>query len=186
MKKVFFLMMFAFTFGMSNAQVFDGVEITGQMSVAIEKFKAKGYRLIETYPTGAKMLGKVGIYDIELFLTKTPKTGKLAKIGIYFDEEITWYNLLGEYKRVRGIIVDKYGSPTSEYSTFLSPYEAGDGYEMTAVKVEKCIYASYWILETMNIGVEIKKYGQVMLTYENSANMELLKAERAEKERNTF
>lgn len=186
MKNVFLFMLMALPFGSTKSQAFDGVEIGGPISVAIEKFKAKGYKLVEKYETGARMVGKVGVYQVELYLTKTPKSGKFAKIGLYFDKRISWSSLLSDYNRMKEIIVDKYGIPTSDYETFVNPFYLGDGYEMTAVKIEKCIYASYWLMDTMNISLEISKFAQVNLSYENVANMDLLSRERAEKERSIF
>jgi hypothetical protein len=61
------------------------------------------------------------------------------------------------------------------YAFFKSPYEEGDGYEMTAVAVEKCFWLSAWeanaTYPNQTIAVRITKSKRVSLVYENDAMM---------------
>jgi hypothetical protein len=61
--------------------------------------------------------------------------------------------------------------PTSNYDNFLSPYKDGDGYEMQAVEKDKTNIAAFWLgLSGANYSIEISKYKQVKIAYENETN----------------
>jgi hypothetical protein len=189
MKKVIVLIAIVLSSITLSAQSFDGVEISGDLVTAIAKFKAKGYTLVKNEDGIASMKGMLAkTYNIELYIYTTPKSKKVTKVVAYLDEENTWSNLKYEYEKFVGIISDKYGKPDNTYATFTSPYFEGDGYEMTAVGIEKCLYASYWLGQSnnTNIGVEISKFKQVKIVYENAANMRLRKNEQDQIENNAF
>ena len=171
----------------SNAQVFDGVSISGDLPTAISKFKAKGYTLKKYFENGAIMNGKVGYRNIELFIFLTPKSRKIYKFTVYFEEQLSWSSLKDDYDKYYVLLKDKYGDPDSEYSFFTNPYEAGDGYEMTAVQLEKATFASYWLRRNKTtIALSISKYKQVELSYENDTNTDLKKKELTSIENNSF
>ena len=162
----------------SFAQQFDGVDINGDYQVAVGKYKAKGYKVVETFAKGCKFEGNFGGQSVELYLFKTLKSNLLCKAVIYFGERSTWYSIKSEYENFKEIMTKKYGTPTSEHSFFRSPYHAGDGYEETAVKVEKAVFSSYWFNKNgASIGCEISKYMSIKIVYENDANMAISKSE---------
>ena len=172
----------------SFSQSFDGVAISGDLPTAIANFKAKGYTYTRTEDGVAILKGKVAkTYNVEVFIYTTPKSKKVCKLVAFLDEQNNWYSIKGEYERFVQIITDKYGNPDSKYNSFSSPYEEGDGYEMTAVAIEKCSYASYWFdRSNTSIAVEISKYKQVKLAYENDANMKIRKSELSTLESSSF
>lgn len=163
-----------FSFG-AQSQTFDGIPISGDLTTIISKFKAKGYTHKTTEDGVPIMKGKLAsIYNVEVFIFTTPKTKKVSKIVAYLDEQQNWYTIKGEYEKLLNILINKYGTPDSKYDFFSSPYFEGDGFEMTAVASEKCSYAAYWFAkENTNIAIEISKYKQVKLAYENEANMKI-------------
>jgi hypothetical protein len=189
MKKLISLItIILFSFSLS-AQTFDGVPISGDVQTAISRFKAKGYFFKEISDNGTAILkGKIaGIYDIELFIFVTPKTKKITKMVAYLDKQQTWFNLKSDYQKFVEILTEKYGSPDNTYNSFDSPYYDGDGYEMTAVSLEKCTFASLWLRRSnLNLAIEISKFSQVKLTYENVENMAILKSELAEMQNKSF
>lgn len=186
MKK--FLSLVAIVFALNvNAQVFDGVPISGDLPTALAKFKAKGYVVQKTYTNSVLLKGKVGVSPVELYIFVTPKTKKVYKFTIYFDAQTTWYSLKSQYERYFEIFEKKYGAPDSKYDFFSSPYEEGDGYEMSAVQLEKATFSAFWLKrENLTISLSISKWKQVEIVYENDKNMDLAKKEREEIESNTF
>jgi hypothetical protein len=188
MKKVIVLIVILFSSVFASAQSFDGVPISGDLATAIAKFKAKGYTLTEyTNAGGAIMKGKVALSNVELYISVTPKTKKVFKFSVYFDEEKTWSNLKYEYNKYYDIIFKKYGEPTSSYSGFDSPYYEGDGFEMTAVSLEKCNYFSMWKTnENLTVAVKISEFKQVQLQYENAELIKLKNKEIGELENTSF
>lgn len=170
-----------------SAQSFDGVPISGDLPTAIAKYKAKGYNLSRYVEQGAILKGRVASRDIELYIFTTPKTKKIFKMVIYFDEEISWLSLKSTYNTFYDILSEKYGYPDEKYAKFLDPYYEGDGYELQAVGIEKAIYAAYWFRkDNLTVGVEISKYKQVKLVYENNIMMEIKNKEQSEIERKSF
>lgn len=169
------------------SQVFDGVPVSGDLATAITKFKAKGYTLKKYIDNGAIVNGKVGLRNVEVFIMTTPKSKKIYKFAIYFEERATWYSLKEDYDKYYTIFKEKYGEPDSEFSFFSSPYEDGDGYEMTAVRLEKATFASYWLKRSnTTIAVSISKWRQVEVVYENDTNMAIKQSELSKMENNSF
>lgn len=170
-----------------SAQQFDGVPISGSLTNAIAKFKAKGYILSKIEGDAAIMKGKIATYPIELIVLCTPKTKQVYKVVAFLEKDISWKSLKANYFRFKDIFTDKYGQEESEYEYFTDPYYEGDGYELQAVRLEKCTYSTYWFDKMgMNIAVEISKYEQVRLAYENATLVKVKVREAAEIEANSF
>jgi len=162
----------------SNSQQFYGVNISGPLSTAIERFKQKGFTHKSTMDVGAIMNGRIVNQDVTLFIFVTPKTKTVFKMSIFFDEMNSFDNLYTQYIKMVNTINDKYGEPDYVEEKFLPPYELGDGYELTALQLEKCLYSSTWLYKNnLNIKVEISKYKQLKVVYEND-----LLADQKEKE----
>jgi hypothetical protein len=172
----------------SFSQSFDGIPISGDLPTMIAKLKAKGYVYVNTEDGVASLKGKIAsIYNVEVLVFTTPKSKKVCKVVAYLDKNINWYSIKAEYEKFVDILTEKYGEPDVHYEFFSSPYEAGDGYEMTALAVEKCTYTTYWLNKNnTSIVVEISKYKQVKLGYENDEIMKIRKSEFASLESNSF
>jgi hypothetical protein len=170
-----------------NAQVFDGVSVSGDLPTAIAKFKAKGYVFKKYLDNGAILNGKVGLRNAEVFIYVTPKSRIVYKFVIYLEEQTTWLNLKSDYDKYFEIFKQKYGEPDSEYSFFSSPYKQGDGYEMTAVTLEKATFSAFWLSRNnTSISINISKWSQVQLIYENDSNTDLKEKELRIIEKNIF
>jgi hypothetical protein len=164
-----------------EAQSFDGVPISGDLPTAVSRFKSKGYKVKNYMEHGVIMTGRVSLWEVELFIFTTPRSKKVFKMTVYFPEETSWYSLKKTYNQMLNIMKDKYGEPSAIREEFVYPYYEGDGYEMSAVKNEKVQYFGLWVMETknMNVAVEISKYKQVQLTYENDELMKVKDREQA-------
>ncbi len=105
----------------------------------------------------------------------------------YLDEDISWSSLKYTYMRFLEILTDKYGNPDGSNESFTTPYYEGDGYELSAVGLDKVNYSAYWLNKSaMNLGVEISTFKQVKLTYENKELMSLKRTEQAQIEASAF
>lgn len=170
-----------------GAQSFDGVSVSGDLPTAVTKYKAKGYTLTKYIENGAILKGKVAGNLIELYIFNTPKSKKICKVVAYLEKDISWRSLKYNYTKFYDIFVEKYGQPDSKYDFFSSPYEEGDGYELQAVSLEKATFAAYWIKrDNLTTCVEISKFNQVKLTYENNLMMDIRDKEQSEIESNSF
>lgn len=160
------IIIFLVNTGMS--QVFDGVSISGDFNSTLEKFKLKGYTVEEVFAEGAILSGNVASTNIELFLFKTPKTSKVFKANVYFPKKDNWHDLKSQFNSYHMLFLEKYGKTSERFQFFPSPHYDGDGLEMQSVEKEKCNYSSFWSnINGASYSVEITKYKQVKITYEN-------------------
>jgi hypothetical protein len=158
----------------SYSQSVFGVQVDGYKSSVVNKFKAKGFKIsIAPSATVTTLNGYVDEVEYEVLVCNTPITKKVWKIVVYLPKQDDWYSLKSTYIKFYELFLKKYGEPTSSYSSFSSPYEEGDGYEMTAVAEEKCNYTAFWDLVYMSIS----KYNQLEINYENPTNAELFTSE---------
>jgi len=163
----------------AKSQQFNGVNISGDLPTAINSFKEKGYTTSKFITNGVIMNGKVGNTEIELFLLTTPKSKKLYKATVYLPTKETWYAIKQNYLDYLEVLTTKYGTPHQSYDFFSKPYFEGDGYEMSALKLEKCTYSAFWLnVDNTSIVIQISKYNQVMISYQNDANQKIAASER--------
>lgn len=155
---------------------FMGIEVDGTMYDIKSQFEAKGFKVKESTKTTLYMTGTLIGDNLEIVASFTPTTKKCYQIAVFMPKENNWYDIKAEYKKYVKLLTDKYGTPTDKFEFFESPYYEGDGYEMSAVGLEKCTYFTYW---KKGYGVQISKYKQIKITYEN---MEMSDQQTEEKE----
>jgi hypothetical protein len=166
------IIIFLVSTGMS--QVFDGIQISGDFNYTLNKFKNKGYIVEDVYPEGAMLVHK----DMEINLYRTPNTNKVFKAVVYLPERSNWYDLKSEFNKYHILFIEKYGKTSDRSKIFYAPYREGDGKEMEALKNENCRYWSYWEgVNGASYCVEISKYNQVKIVYENNVNFALKEKE---------
>ena len=174
------------TFGKEIPE-FLGIEVDGKRDEVIQKFKAKGFIVDgDIEGTVVSMKGSVGNRNFELNIVSTPKTKVVWKFAVYLPKQSTWNSLLDDYTRFKMTLTDKYGNPEQSFDFFSSPYKLGDGYEMTAVAAEKAHYASYWTLKGYALSIDISKWKQVKIAYENTNNAKLREKEQKDIDSNIF
>jgi hypothetical protein len=120
----------------------------------------------------------------------TPTTKMTAKLVVFYPEQATWSTLKSQFEEMTLVFTQKYGTPDETYGFFSSPYEEGDGYEMTAVSVEKSFFMSVWKpnakYPNQTLAVRITKSQRVTLVYENNQIMALKDEEQSKIDENTF
>jgi hypothetical protein len=170
------------------SQSFDGVAIDGDLSVAISKYKEKGYELISKEKEIAILKGTAAGKKINLFILTTPKSKIIYRAVIFLPEHEDWQSLKDDYIKYKEILINKYGKPSSIYENFKEPFKEGEGNEMIAVTTKKCQYVTYWFDDTHNtdISIEISDLKQIKITYENSKNSMIREKEKLEIEKTVF
>ncbi len=171
----------------TNAQYFNEVKIDGSPTEYLAKIKAKGYIFKKYFDNGN---GAILSKDLnELYVFWTPKTKLVYKVTLYLPKKSSWYSLKSQYQDYKAILSAKYGEPQDTYEYFVKPYYEGDGYEMSALTIEKVVFFSYWDLsnqQNLQLGLSISKYEQVEISYENYKNGLIKKAEQDEINKNVF
>jgi hypothetical protein len=170
-------------FGQVQAQEFMGIKVDGSKQHITSQFIAKGFKKKTELPTTIVYSGELNGSKIEVYATFTPKTNKCWKFSVWMPEETSWYTLKSKYEKYVSIFTEKYGKPDSDYAMFLTPYYEGDGYEMSAVSLEKCLYSSFW---GEKYAVEISKYKQIKIHYENPTNSKLFDQEKKQVDNTIF
>jgi hypothetical protein len=154
-----------------SAQEFMGVKVGGSRQEVINAFKAKGFTVVNNSPEEKtiRLSGNLSGSEIELYASFTPVSKVCWAFTVFFPEQTSWHRIKSQYNEYLDILVDKYGTPDNRYNFFSSPYYEGDGYEMSAIRLEKCTYAAFW----PNVSIQISKYKQVKIHYENLTNANL-------------
>jgi hypothetical protein len=159
------------------SQSFNGVNISGDVSVAVQQFKSKGFKLEEQRDNVYSLSGLLSSRKVELFIFCTPITKKTAKFVVYFEEKNSFSLLKDDFQDFHEIFIEKYGEPTHKLRQIdQADY---DSYE-AALKNEKVIVSDFWLSvgSNLSISLAISKYMQIKLTYENDVIMELLDKEK--------
>lgn len=173
------------------AQFFMGVKVAGTTTEFSNQLKLKGFQLSsESTASLTVMKGKLGGESVELLIVGSPKTHLTSKLVVVYPTQETWYSLLDNYQKVKKILTEKYGEPDKGYEFFESPYELGDGYELQAVKLEKCFYVKVWHetekFPNQTLAVRISPSLHVSLIYENNENMALAEEEQKQIDNSTY
>ncbi len=195
MKKLLFTMFFIILGGINAQSVspvtgiphFMGIPIEGDAVLFINKLKVKGFKVINYNNNVTTMSGVfLGTLTNSILIVQTPKSKQVWKVGVYMPEQNTWSSLKFEYQSLLSKLNNKYGEPATSFFSFMSPYEEGDGYELTAVQMEKSNIIAWWDLTFTDgtpsglIMLEMTKWKQNSIIWENSVNTALKKKEQAE------
>ncbi len=85
---------------------------------------------------------------------------------VTFPEKVSWHSLKSEYNSFKDSYNDKYGKGRS-YEYFSDPYYEGDGYELQALRLEKCTYITFYETQEGNIMLKIGDDKAVQVHYED-------------------
>lgn len=188
MKKliVSFLMLFVFVSVRLEAQehmMFMKTPIDGTITEFATKMKAKGFVQIVESENFITMKGEFMDEECNIHIVGTKKTNIVYMVSVVFDRDYTsWYSLKSDYNDIRDSYIDKYGKPTKDYHFFSSPYYEGDGYEMQAVRLEKCNYLCFWNnMEEGNIMISIMKSSRISVSYQDGLNSKKGEIEKKDK-----
>jgi len=176
----------------SHAQVFMGISVSGPVASFNAQLRAKGFVMDAQQTQGDLYVfnGTINLKDVEVVVVTTPTSKLVKKLVVFYEKQESWYSLKSEFAEIVEVITKKYGKADDNYAFFKSPYEEGDGYEMTAVATENCFYLSAWkanaTYPNQTIAVRITKSKRVTLVYENDAMMAKGDAEQEKIDQNTY
>jgi hypothetical protein len=91
----------------------------------------------------------------------------------------TWSLLKSQYEEYKELYKKKYSDiECKSFEFFKDPYDEGDGYELQALSLDKCIYASFFDTPAGYIAVKLSSTACVSISYEDGINIELRDSER--------
>jgi hypothetical protein len=179
MKKILLTVVMSMVAMITNAQTFMGLPLSGSMKDFHEAFTQKGFTVFQEVTDAKFYKGQLGGTNIEVLVLCTPTTKQVAKAVIFFPEIDNFLQLELDFYKKKKILEDKYGKAEDCFEYFVKPYYRGDGYEMTALSVEKYINSCFWKnMENLTLAADIHKNGCVRYIYENITNMTLLQTEK--------
>jgi len=184
MKKILYiilLLLFSFsTFAQSEHLKFRDIELNGSITDFIQKLEKLGYsvktNLNDIYLLEGDFIGKT----CEVIVVSSKKTKTVWKVKVNLPEGKSWYSLKSEYNSVKEQLTKKYGKPKDTYEFFSKPYYEGDGYELQALKKDKCTYYSYWEFENGIISLDMSTDCNLSINYEDKINVAIKKKEKDE------
>lgn len=157
--------------------IFKGIPIDGKLNDFILLMQKEGFVLSSKEDNIGIMKGSFIGENCEIYIISSPLTYTVWKVTAFLPEKTNWYSLKNDYNDIKQKYILKYGEPTNDYHFFASPYEEGDGYEMTAIAMDKCYYRTFWEIPEGSISTGISKYKQISLSYEDKLNVKIKQKE---------
>ena len=158
---------------------FKGVPINGSLSSFVSAMKAKGLTIspLDSKYDSTIMDGDfAGMSDCQFIIIAT-KNNVPAKVIVVGPAVKSWYSLKGDYKKLKESLTAKYpNAVVKSYEFFMDPYYDGDGYELSAISLEKCIYCTYYTMPEGSITLELSGTSSsncfIRLVYEDEINFQ--------------
>ena len=168
------LSMFLFCIQSLSAQTehikFMGIPITGSPIQMGEKLKAKGFVFKQKIDDDIREYS--GTFAGSKVVVNIVSTSNIVwKILVEYPKVSSFSRLETDYEEMVAQFTKKYGEPTEHFEFFSKPYYKGDGYEMQALRLDKCFYTSYWEKEIGTICVEMSKRGSLWIGYEDKVGV---------------
>ncbi len=157
---------------------FRGIPLDGSLSSFEEKMDSIGYDIILIQDHAVVMEGEFIGKKANLFIFSSPITDNVWKVVVSFGKEISWSSLKYEYRKIKDLYTQKYGKSSHSFEFFTNPYYEGDGYELQALRNEKCTYVAYFELVEGTIAVRMNSEGSIGIVYEDGINVDKAKKER--------
>lgn len=156
---------------------FKGISFNSDINVFAAKMEAIGYTQVSMRESSAVFSGNfAGKDDCTIVVLATDKSKLVWKVIVHFPEKISWHSLKNEYESFKDLYTKKYGTPNA-YEFFSYPYEEGDGHELTALKLEKCTYSSYFMTNQGVVALHIDSQKNIKVEYEDKINVDIWQAE---------
>ncbi|MBR5469178.1 MAG: hypothetical protein IKU78_01795 [Paludibacteraceae bacterium] len=146
---------------------FKGIDIAGDLSLMVERLQKEGFTLVTQENIFAVMEGEFANKQCKLFVVATPSTYEVYEVIVNFEKTNSWSSLKSDYLEFKNLLKGKYNTEPKSIEKFVRPYYEGDGYELTALSVNKCDYASVFDLDNGSIMVGISPEKSVNVVYED-------------------
>lgn len=189
MKKILFsLIMIAFCaniYAQNEKVSYKNIPLIGDIEVFCQNVISKGAKLLDSdkenaiYSLSDKLTGK----DVHLSLYGTPKSKTVFMAVATYEEDAYWSSIKSHFNDLVAMLQEKYGKG-DVIRKFDYPYEEGDGYELSAIRLDKCDYFAKFELKNGSINVMVTSgvffdY-EIRIYYVNTLGQELYDKEKQE------
>jgi len=185
MKNILILSLFIFLSSQLKAQTFMGIAIDGTQENIKVKLISKGFILIKSTKGDYYYKGKLNNDFITITVSSTPKSQKVYRFYITYEEVLnSWNSLLSEFNKRNEILVNKYGEPLKEKREYEYPYKEGDEYSLLALESGKLNYFNVWssVGDSSNLSIllAITIEKNIAMLYMNKKNSDIADKEQSE------
>lgn len=163
--------------------VVKGVKIEGKAQTVLDNLVKAGWTFEKNIPESCAYIlngSFAGLGECFIFMNYTKTTKEVWSLFINTIDYSSWFSLKTDFLKLVDSYDSKYGT-----SLFLRkfdyPYEEGDGYELSAIKNQKCTYSNYWDFEKFNIMVNINQQCAITISYINKDAEAIYKSEQQSK-----
>jgi len=157
---------------------FYGMKFGSTKAQVMAKMTNKGYKPKNNNPTSL-MYEEVKFLNKEVDMIFKFVDDELFEGIVLFTPDLK-SQLIRMYRSISDDVSMKYGKG-QDYETYDYPYEKGDGHELTAIRLGKAQFTTFWGMKTMEgtdgkepntISLEIRPKGYIALTYQDSARVD--------------
>ena len=183
MKKFLALMfscMLTLTVSAQEHVTFKGIPIDGALTEFVNKLQDLGFKVNSSRNDCAQITGEFSSKICEIYIQASLISNTTYQVCVILKESDNWFDIRTTYDEYKKLLTSKYGTGRS-IEDFVSPYYEGDGYEMTAIRKNKCQFLTIYELPngTVVLGVASLKDGSVVLMYTDKINYELAEREKS-------
>lgn len=169
MKRVVLLLVFLAinVFAMAQDTIkIKGVPVQSKFNTFVREIKNKGFEAVFENDECIVLNGKFIDEDCSLIIQNSG--GNISNIIIVIKKDYSmWSSMKGKYEDIVELFTKKFGKPGNVVERYESPFEKGDGYEMTALKSGKLVCASYFYIGDYIISIGTTKECNIMIGYTN-------------------
>ena len=149
-----------------------GHPVSGSLTEWRQILKDKGFKIKETLST-TNDIAAIGTFagydDCIVIIEYSDIAHSVGKVIVGFPEETKWRYLKNQYNKLATMLSEKYGPCEIDRRDFDSPYYDGDGYEMSAIRRNKCTYRTLWKVTDGDIFLAITSEANIILMYVNTS-----------------
>lgn len=161
-----------------------GIAIDGSQENIKLKLISKGFKLIKSTKGDYYYKGKLNNDFITITVSSTPKSQKVYRFYITYEEVLnSWNSLLSEFNKRNEILVNKYGEPLKEKREYEYPYKEGDEYSLLALESGKLNYFNVWgsVGDSSNLSIllAITIEKNIAMLYMNKKNSDIADKEQS-------
>ena len=142
-------------FAQTGHMTFKGVPIDGNLSSFVSKLKQKGFTVLHSEKGTAVLKGDFASYKNCMVGVYEHESGNVNRVAVMFPEKDTWARLYGDYSKLKEMLTEKYGEPTSIEQFQETSYNMDDNDRMHEVRMDRCQYVSAWVTDKGMIELRI-------------------------------
>ena len=157
---------------------FKGIPLDGPLNKFVSQLEKAGYTVTDRTDDVVMMSGQFTGKNATIIVVGSKKSKTVWKVKVLQPKESSWYDIKSNYKKYKESYTKKYGSPSHNYEFFSRPYYEGDGYELQALRLDKCTYFTSYDVAGGVIYISMETEERLSISYEDSTNVKISRTEK--------